>query len=100
MFHCARILLSPPLCGLFASLALWGQASPAKLKREHFQNADVTYAWAQDSVGHKLRTFVTRPKNAPPKLAAIFFSRLAELRQRRVSGRRNRRIWRHPAAPY
>ena len=72
MFNCARILLSPPLCGLFASLALWGQASPAKLKREHFQNADVTYAWAQDSVGHKLRTFVTRPKNAPPKLAAIF----------------------------
>jgi pimeloyl-ACP methyl ester carboxylesterase len=72
MFRCARIL-GPALCAALVSLALWGQASPAKPKREHFQNADVTYAWAHDSVGHKLRTFVTRPKNAPAKLPAIFF---------------------------
>jgi pimeloyl-ACP methyl ester carboxylesterase len=41
--------------------------------REHFQNADVIYGWARDSAGHKLRTFVTRPKNVSGRLPAIFF---------------------------
>jgi pimeloyl-ACP methyl ester carboxylesterase len=41
--------------------------------REHFQNADVIYGWVQDSAGHRLRTFTTRPKNAAGKLPAIFF---------------------------
>jgi pimeloyl-ACP methyl ester carboxylesterase len=33
----------------------------------------VTYGWARDSANHKLRTFVTRPKNATGKVPAIFF---------------------------
>jgi pimeloyl-ACP methyl ester carboxylesterase len=41
--------------------------------REHFQNAEVVYRWAQDNAGHKLRTFVTRPKKAGGKVPAIFF---------------------------
>jgi pimeloyl-ACP methyl ester carboxylesterase len=42
-------------------------------KREHFQNAEVLYGWAQDSRGERLRTFITRPNNATGKLPAIFF---------------------------
>ena len=41
--------------------------------REHFQNADVTYDWVTNNQGHKLRTFITRPKNAPGKVPVIFF---------------------------
>lgn len=45
----------------------------ATTSREQFKNADVIYGWAMDSAGHKLRTFVTRPKNASGKVPAIFF---------------------------
>jgi pimeloyl-ACP methyl ester carboxylesterase len=45
----------------------------ATTKHEHFQNADVTYDWASDNAGHKLRMFVTRPKNAGSKAPVIFF---------------------------
>ena len=31
------------------------------------------YGWVQDKAGHKLRTFVTRPKGATGKVPAIFF---------------------------
>ena len=55
---------------LLSAGPLFSQATPA---REHFQNAEVIYGWAQDSAGHKLRTFVTRPKNAGGKVPAIFF---------------------------
>jgi pimeloyl-ACP methyl ester carboxylesterase len=48
-------------------------ASQTPPEREHFQHADVIYGWARDSAGHKLRTFVTRPKNATGKVPAIFF---------------------------
>jgi pimeloyl-ACP methyl ester carboxylesterase len=61
------------LCAAFVSLTLWSQPSSAQPKREQFQNADVSYGWAQDSAGHKLRTFVTRPRNAAAKVPAIFF---------------------------
>ena len=41
--------------------------------REHFQNAEVFYGWAQDNAGHKLRTFITRPRKPAGKVPAIFF---------------------------
>jgi len=54
---------------------LLGQAVQLEPKREHFQNAEVLYGWAQDSRGERLRTFITRPINHPPtvKVPAIFF---------------------------
>jgi acetyl esterase/lipase len=50
------------------------QVMPATTpKREHFQNAEVIYAWVQDGRGNRLRTFVTRPNRAVGKVPAIFF---------------------------
>jgi pimeloyl-ACP methyl ester carboxylesterase len=46
------------------------KAAPA---RERFQNAEVLYDWVSNKHGDKLRTFVTRPKNAAGKVPAIFF---------------------------
>jgi uncharacterized protein len=58
-----------------ASLPLVAQSSQpsAPVRHEHFQSSDVIYGWATDAAGHKLRTFVTRPKNAAAKVPAIFF---------------------------
>ena len=54
--------------------ALPGQAPPPAVpKREHFQNAETTYGWVNDSRGNRLRTFVTRPKGAVGKVPAVFF---------------------------
>jgi pimeloyl-ACP methyl ester carboxylesterase len=56
---------------------LLGQSAPAEPKREHFQNAEVLYGWAQDDHGNRLRTFITRPNaranHATGKVPAIFF---------------------------
>jgi len=41
--------------------------------RERFQNADVLYGWVSNSRGDKLRTFVTRPRNAAGKVPVFFF---------------------------
>ncbi len=49
------------------------QTARPEPKREHFQNAEILYGWAQDSRGERLRTFVTRPKNVTGKVPAIFF---------------------------
>jgi pimeloyl-ACP methyl ester carboxylesterase len=49
-----------------------GQTARPEPKREHFQNAEVRYGWAQDIHGHRLRTFITRPNNAIGKVPAIF----------------------------
>jgi pimeloyl-ACP methyl ester carboxylesterase len=54
-----------PFAGIF-------QTTPAP--RERFQNAEVIYGWAQDNAGHKLRMFVTRPKNPASKVPVIFFA--------------------------
>jgi uncharacterized protein len=40
--------------------------------REHFQNAEVLYDWVSNSRGDKLRTFITRPKNANGKVPVFF----------------------------
>jgi pimeloyl-ACP methyl ester carboxylesterase len=40
--------------------------------REHFENAEVIYDWVTNKRGEKLRTFITRPKNAGAKVPAIF----------------------------
>ncbi len=45
----------------------------AQNKREHFQNAEVTYDWVTDSHGDQLRTFITRPTAAHGKVPVIFF---------------------------
>ena len=52
---------------------LLGQTIPAPLQREHFQNAEVPYGWAQDRQGERLRTFITRPNHAVGNVPAIFF---------------------------
>jgi len=57
---------------LLVSLAVWSQPAPPP-QRERFQNAEAIYGWAQDNAGHKLRTFVSRPKGATGKVPAIFF---------------------------
>lgn len=41
--------------------------------REHFQNADILYDWVSNSRGDKLRTFISRPKNASGKVPVLFF---------------------------
>jgi pimeloyl-ACP methyl ester carboxylesterase len=41
--------------------------------RETFSHADVLYGWVANSHGQKLRTFVTRPKNATARVPLIFF---------------------------
>src|SRR5262245_59335726 len=66
------LVLTCSLAVFFWSSA-FSQTTSSELPREHFQNADVVYGWAQDSAGHKLRTFVTKPKNATGKIPAIFF---------------------------
>jgi pimeloyl-ACP methyl ester carboxylesterase len=45
----------------------------AQNPREQFKNADVIYDWVNNQHGQKLRTFVTRPKNAAGKVPVIFF---------------------------
>jgi pimeloyl-ACP methyl ester carboxylesterase len=57
---------------LLVPFTLLSQTTPTP-PREHFQNAEVIYGWAQDNAGHKLRTFITRPKNASGKVPAVFF---------------------------
>jgi pimeloyl-ACP methyl ester carboxylesterase len=52
---------------------LSAQSSPPAPQREHFQNAQVIYAWAQDNHGQRLRTFITRPNQATGKVPVIFF---------------------------
>lgn len=42
-------------------------------KREHFHNAEVVYDWVSNNHGEKLRTFITRPKNAAGRVPTIFF---------------------------
>jgi pimeloyl-ACP methyl ester carboxylesterase len=46
---------------------------PPTIQHEQFTNAEVIYGWASDNAGHRLRMFVTRPKNATGKVPAIFF---------------------------
>src|ERR1700687_3850593 len=53
--------------------SLAAQTARPEPKREHFQNAEVLYGWAQDSRGERLRIFITRPNNATGKVPAIFF---------------------------
>jgi pimeloyl-ACP methyl ester carboxylesterase len=51
--------------------AVWCRQAPAK--RERFQNSEVLHDWVSNERGDKLRTFVTRPKNAAGKVPVIFF---------------------------
>ena len=55
---------------LFAQRGAIAQQSPP---REHFRNAEVIYDWVSNSRGDKLRTFITRPKNATGKVPVLFF---------------------------
>jgi len=68
---------SAPVLLLFAVAAvttfLPAQTALPEHKREHFQNAEVFYGWAQDNRGERLRTFITRPNNVTGKVPTIFF---------------------------
>ena len=66
-------ILGLVLCAVTGTMTLSAQAASAPPKREHFQNVDLIYGWAQDRAGHKLRTFVTHPRNVEAKVPAIFF---------------------------
>jgi hypothetical protein len=56
---------------LLVTLSAVGQQAP--VKRERFQNSEVLYDWVSNGRAEKLRTFVTRPKNAAGKVPVIFF---------------------------
>ncbi|HXA00123.1 MAG TPA: alpha/beta hydrolase [Candidatus Dormibacteraeota bacterium] len=63
---------------LFFHLALstlgYGQAAnPPSPPRESFKNAAAQYDWVTNVKGQRIRTIVTRPKNASGKVPAIFF---------------------------
>ena len=45
----------------------------AQAKRENFQNSEVTYDWVTDNHGDRLRTLITRSKNAKGKVPVVFF---------------------------
>jgi hypothetical protein len=47
---------------LLLVLLLRPNLASAEIKRERFQNAEVTYDWVVDNRGQKLRTFITRPR--------------------------------------
>ena len=50
------------------------QASSANSHaREQFKNAIAQYDWVTNTKGQRIRTIVTRPKNAPGKVPVIFF---------------------------
>jgi len=53
-------------------VSLPSSAKALAQKREHFQNAEIIYDWVKIGTGQKLRTFITRPKNAPGKVPVVF----------------------------
>jgi len=58
--------------GIVLLLAITTGWSQTPVKHEHFRNADVLYDWVINNKGEKLRTFVTRPRNATGKVPVIF----------------------------
>jgi pimeloyl-ACP methyl ester carboxylesterase len=54
-------------------LAVCASVAAQTAKREVFQNADVQYDFVTNSHGEKLRTYITRPKNASGKIPVVFF---------------------------
>lgn len=59
------------LCGMAGDVA---QQTPEKtLPRERFESADVRYGWVGNGRGDRLRTFITKPRQAAGRVPAIFF---------------------------
>jgi len=75
----AALAFSSLLVALLIGSASGGNAAPqtkgaaTERSRERFENADVLYDWVSNSRGDRLRTFITRPKNAAGKVPIIFF---------------------------
>jgi pimeloyl-ACP methyl ester carboxylesterase len=67
------LLTLPMLILLSMSVSAQGQSDLPNSQRERFSNADVLYGWVANSRGEKLRTFITRPKNATTRVPLIFF---------------------------
>jgi pimeloyl-ACP methyl ester carboxylesterase len=67
--HCAFVSLL--ICALPIPAA--AQTSGAAAPREQFKNAIAQYDWVTNLKGQRIRTIVTRPKNASGKVPAIFF---------------------------
>jgi pimeloyl-ACP methyl ester carboxylesterase len=61
------------LCVMAALLLAVSFAPAQTAKHEQFTNADVQTDWVTNKKGQKLRTFITRPKNASGKVPVIFF---------------------------
>src|ERR1700746_2945018 len=67
-----RALLTLPTL-IFLSLSAPTQTAQNS-HRERFANADVRYDWVANGRGQKLRTFISRPKNASTtRVPLIFF---------------------------
>ena len=66
------ILLALLLSGTAGEVA---PRTPAEetIPRERFQNAEVSYGWVGNRRGDRLRTFVTKPRQATGRVPAIFF---------------------------
>jgi pimeloyl-ACP methyl ester carboxylesterase len=64
-----RVFLAVLLLGA-APLTSLAQTTPP---REQFKNAIAQYDWVSNSKGQRIRTIVTRPKEASGKVPAIFF---------------------------
>ena len=71
-FRQTALLIASAISALSAVLSAQAPSAAAP-KREHFQNADISYGWGHDSHGNRLRMFVTRPKGASGKVPAVFF---------------------------
>jgi len=67
------LLTLPMLILLSMSVSAQGQSDLPNSQRERFSNADVLYGWVANSRGEKLRTFITRPRNATTRVPLIFF---------------------------
>src|SRR5690348_5419658 len=68
------ILLAGFVFGLFVTAAAAGDGLPRKVKtpRENYPNVDVIYDSVTPPDGQRLRTIITKPRNAKGKLPVIF----------------------------
>jgi uncharacterized protein len=67
------VTLAALLCLFLVTPASFGQQAAPPHPREQFANAVVQYDFVSNTRGDKLRTFITRPKNASGKVPVIFF---------------------------
>lgn len=68
-------------CAVGLGLLPAGQTTPrgtptsagVEVPREHFEKAEILYDWVTSDHGDRLRTFISRPRQAAPTVPVIFF---------------------------